>query len=566
MTDVGEVKVKISVAAAGLTAGLSAATAQVKEHASEMADSFEHVARVLENFGIYVAARDLIEFGKSALESADNLYILSQRTGIAVETFSALNVPLQQNGSNVEEFARAVKFLSSNIELASEGNQVLVRRFDSLGLSVAKLKALSPENQLLAVAQALGQTTDQGQLTANVLELMGRGSAALIPILKESGGNLQEFIEKAKEAGNTLTAEDVAKVHEYDDAWVEFVEHLKVKAVEAAIALDQLAHSQSQLLHEDSLYGVGGRGVPSPVSDTRPNTVNAATFIGQDQNYPAQSYDPNFHPSAKGGNSDLLTPSPEEQLGPYIQSLNDEADALGKSKLALAEYRAEKQGAMKAAEDFKNGLRDSKDLTDDELSQIDAATDAYEEQKDAIAELQKEEQKHIQMVAEMEAQISSSLADIAVNYKSLGATVTSVLQQIAKQIIEMKITTPLVEAIGGTKGSPGLLSGLFGSDGIGKLLGFAAGGSPPVGVPSIVGENGPEIFVPNTAGTVVPNNKLGGQTVLVQQSINLSPGLAETVNAAIMNSAPAIAAMAHKSVISALQRGGDESRIAGIRN
>ncbi len=49
-------------------------------------------------------------------------------------------------------------------------------------------------------------------------------------------------------------------------------------------------------------------------------------------------------------------------------------------------------------------------------------------------------------------------------------------------------------------------------------LGFADGGEPPVNKPSIVGERGPELFVPKTAGTIVPNNQLvnmmgGGQTI-----------------------------------------------------
>jgi hypothetical protein len=42
------------------------------------------------------------------------------------------------------------------------------------------------------------------------------------------------------------------------------------------------------------------------------------------------------------------------------------------------------------------------------------------------------------------------------------------------------------------------------------LLGFADGGSPPVGVPSIVGERGPEIFVPHGAGTIIPNHMIKG--------------------------------------------------------
>jgi hypothetical protein len=51
---------------------------------------------------------------------------------------------------------------------------------------------------------------------------------------------------------------------------------------------------------------------------------------------------------------------------------------------------------------------------------------------------------------------------------------------------------------------------LIQSTGFASLLGFADGGSPPVNKPSIVGENGPELFVPRTAGTVVPNEQLGG--------------------------------------------------------
>lgn len=41
---------------------------------------------------------------------------------------------------------------------------------------------------------------------------------------------------------------------------------------------------------------------------------------------------------------------------------------------------------------------------------------------------------------------------------------------------------------------------------------FASGGIPPVGVPSLVGENGPELFIPRTAGTIVPNQQMAGMT------------------------------------------------------
>ena len=52
-----------------------------------------------------------------------------------------------------------------------------------------------------------------------------------------------------------------------------------------------------------------------------------------------------------------------------------------------------------------------------------------------------------------------------------------------------------------------LFSGMISTAGgfLSSLLGFAEGGSPPVGKPSIVGEKGPELFVPKSAGTIIPN-------------------------------------------------------------
>jgi hypothetical protein len=44
---------------------------------------------------------------------------------------------------------------------------------------------------------------------------------------------------------------------------------------------------------------------------------------------------------------------------------------------------------------------------------------------------------------------------------------------------------------------------------------FANGGRPPVGRPSLVGERGAELFVPDRAGTIIPNHELGGSTNIV---------------------------------------------------
>lgn len=77
-----------------------------------------------------------------------------------------------------------------------------------------------------------------------------------------------------------------------------------------------------------------------------------------------------------------------------------------------------------------------------------------------------------------------------------------------RQLQKQMALQSAVSAFGGLGG--GLLGGVIG--GIGKILGFADGGRPPIGRPSIVGERGAELFVPDSAGTVVPNEALGGTT------------------------------------------------------
>ena len=69
--------------------------------------------------------------------------------------------------------------------------------------------------------------------------------------------------------------------------------------------------------------------------------------------------------------------------------------------------------------------------------------------------------------------------------------------------------------------SSGALPSVTGQFGVGPT-GFANGGDPPVGRASIVGERGPELFVPRTAGTIIPNHalsSLGGSQVVNNYNI-----------------------------------------------
>ena len=60
---------------------------------------------------------------------------------------------------------------------------------------------------------------------------------------------------------------------------------------------------------------------------------------------------------------------------------------------------------------------------------------------------------------------------------------------------------------GGSSNADGLISGL--GSAADAIIPFLATGGPING-PAIVGENGPELYVPNSSGSIVPNHKLSG--------------------------------------------------------
>ena len=143
-----------------------------------------------------------------------------------------------------------------------------------------------------------------------------------------------------------------------------------------------------------------------------------------------------------------------------------------------------------------------------------------EKSKKAAEELK---EKMAAVGEEIESSIKNNLRDAITGAKSFGEAMTNVLNRIRDKILDAQIDKLLGqfgENFGkgkdGGKGLGGFLGGILGGL-------FADGGRPPAGKASIVGERGPELFVPKVAGTIIPNNQLGGGTTnIVNVSVDAS--------------------------------------------
>ncbi len=103
------------------------------------------------------------------------------------------------------------------------------------------------------------------------------------------------------------------------------------------------------------------------------------------------------------------------------------------------------------------------------------------------------------------------------------------------------------------------LGALFSS--VGSLFGFAGGGRVQAGVPSVVGERGPELIVPSRASTVMNASDsraaMGGVAgVSVNQTVNFDLVPSPTISAMIDAKKPEIEQAAIQGTLRALNRGG----------
>tara|TARA_R100001510_G_scaffold57481_1_gene65702 strand:- start:1928 stop:4225 length:2298 start_codon:yes stop_codon:yes gene_type:complete len=94
----------------------------------------------------------------------------------------------------------------------------------------------------------------------------------------------------------------------------------------------------------------------------------------------------------------------------------------------------------------------------------------------------------------------------------------------------------------------------------GSMSGRAGGGAVSPRIPTLVGERGAELFVPNTSGRIVNNANMkgmGGNTTVINQSINVETGVAQTVRAEMLNLLPQFKAETIGAVAESRLRGGE---------
>ena len=147
-------------------------------------------------------------------------------------------------------------------------------------------------------------------------------------------------------------------------------------------------------------------------------------------------------------------------------------------------------------------MRSVKGLNKEDVENVVRKNALLEEQ---IAVVEKLDQVYASIGQSISSSIVNALTAAVDETKSLADIASQTLRQIANILLQFGVQTALSSLGGGD--NVGFFSKLF----PGKALGGAVGANQPY----MVGEKGPELFVPGAQGNIVPNNAMGGSNIVV---------------------------------------------------
>lgn len=546
----------------------------IQTSASSLFTKISAVSAALAAVGVGSALRGLIDAG-------DKLDELSKRTSIAVETLSALTNNAKLAGVSQEELGSGIIKLSRSIAEAVSGAGEQRQAFDNLGVAIRDANGkIRPTVDILADVAAGFQDAEDGAIkTQYAVALFGK-----------SGANFIEFLNTGREGVQALGASIST---EFADQSATFMDNLdrigqRIQSTISEKAAPFLAFMNRQIeeaVRLDKMTRVGaGRGVVNPEfvvpekSKVKPLTPLSKENTKEEKDNAkeiASAYQQISDEVFKLVNGEReLAIFQFARKGASVEEIALYTEQLDKLAQLKEAQKANEEEAKQYAEQDKLNRQSRNDLLEKGKQLYDETRTPLEKLNIAEAELLRLLELGIidfdvysravfqaneamdklandgqDQFADLESAIrgwGNEFTNIMANAVMTGKLsfkdlANSVISDLLRMSIQATITKPLLD----------LGMGFLGIQPAGKR---ALGGPVTSGQPYLVGEQGPEIFMPANSGTIIPNGQSGG--VVVNQTIQVTTGVQQTVRAEVMNMLPQIANAAKSAVAEAKLRGG----------
>jgi hypothetical protein len=166
-----------------------------------------------------IGAGAFVAMTARGVELGSRLNDLSLQTGLTVETLSGLSGQLKESGTSADALGNAVLFMHKNLGQAAEGNKELKRTFAELGIEDVDAALQDTDGSLRTIIKSLGELTTEGERDRLGTEALGRGYKELRVFIADTGGDIDEVMRKAQEAGLVMSGEVAGNLDALGDAW-----------------------------------------------------------------------------------------------------------------------------------------------------------------------------------------------------------------------------------------------------------------------------------------------------------------------------------------------------------
>lgn len=209
----------------------------------------------------------------------------------------------------------------------------------------------------------------------------------------------------------------------------------------------------------------------------------------------------------------------EDKLKDMADKYRDLGDPMRQYETRLKEIdMLEQRGSLTADEAFAARVKVWGDRAD-AINQMPTKNPSFGDLKSGeygLTTITEETDQLARAARDMGFAFASAFEDAVLAARSMGDIIAGLAQDIARMMLRLAIVNPIMNSV----------FGFTGANALPTLLGARAEGGPvTAGGPYLVGEKGPELFVPGSSGTVIPNHKLGGGEGAVSVTYNIGAGV-----------------------------------------
>lgn len=144
---------------------------------------------------------------KSLANAADVADDTAKRTGLTVEAVQELGYVAKMTGSNLATVEVALRTMQKGLTDSGTDSAAFTSALETLGLSLAELRAMNPQAQFDALSQAIAGVTDPSQRASLAMTVFGRAGTALLPMLAEGADGIAKLKDEAHKYGYVMSQE-----------------------------------------------------------------------------------------------------------------------------------------------------------------------------------------------------------------------------------------------------------------------------------------------------------------------------------------------------------------------